>query len=236
MLGEGPNNTVVCLLYHTHFVSTEKPFKFKFISKFSDLKIGNNERTKFVYPTWQNRMDPSLPPEQNRPSWLGCQATLEASFLWPRKVKTSVLRFLIRNSLGRWFLEAVTSQLPFSFHFTFDPAAAFFPGLSFTTSGAAPVVLNNIVHFTFSRTVHFGVSTSFSVFTWADVPNEKQALTSCIFTSFYFNSKNKHTIEVMSNVNSERISFFKCWNCSLKNQNSLTISKFIYKWIVNNEK
>lgn len=71
-----------------------------------------------MYPTCQKSMAPSLPPLQKRPSWLGCQATLDASFLWPRNVWTSWLRFLRSNSFNRWSLDAVTNQLPFSFHFT----------------------------------------------------------------------------------------------------------------------
>lgn len=62
-------------------------------------------------------MEPSEPPEQKRPSCMGCQDTELASFLWPRKTWTSSRRLRMSKSLSRWSLDAVTSQLPLSFHF-----------------------------------------------------------------------------------------------------------------------
>lgn len=41
-----------------------------------------------------------------------------ASFLCPLKTCSSSFRFLMSNSLHRWSRDAVSSQLPFRFHFT----------------------------------------------------------------------------------------------------------------------
>lgn len=41
-----------------------------------------------------------------------------ASFLCPLNTCSSSFRFLMSNSLHRWSRDAVSSQLPFRFHFT----------------------------------------------------------------------------------------------------------------------
>lgn len=70
-----------------------------------------------TYPTFQNRMEPSEPPEANNPSCTGCHDTALASFLWPRNTWTSSLRFRKSNSFSKWSRDAVTNQFPLSFHF-----------------------------------------------------------------------------------------------------------------------
>lgn len=80
--------------------------------------MDEEKKKKISHPTCQNKMAPSEPPLQNRPSWTGCQATLLDSFLCPRKTCTSTFKFLMSNSFRRWSRLAVTNQLPLLFHFT----------------------------------------------------------------------------------------------------------------------
>ncbi len=68
-------------------------------------------------PTCQNMRAPSEPPLAKRPSWQGCQETLEASFLCPRKTCISSRRLRMSKSFNRWSRDAVASQLPLRFHF-----------------------------------------------------------------------------------------------------------------------
>lgn len=70
-----------------------------------------------TYPTFQNSIEPSEPPELKSPSCMGCHETELASFLWPRKTWASSFRLRMSNSLSKWSLEAVISQFPLSFHF-----------------------------------------------------------------------------------------------------------------------
>lgn len=99
------------------------------------------------YPTCQKSRDPSDPPLAKRPSWIGCQATATtkhherrqikqtqlcahrlkmsvsqflpvASFLCPLNTCSSSFRLRMSNSLHKWSRDAVSSQLPFRFHFT----------------------------------------------------------------------------------------------------------------------
>lgn len=88
----------------------------------SVLKIELNYKQIFCrrnlnYPTFQNIIEPSDPPEQKSPSWTGCHDTALASFLCPRNTCTSSRKFLRSKSFKRWSLEAVISQLPLLFHF-----------------------------------------------------------------------------------------------------------------------
>lgn len=69
-----------------------------------------------AYPTFQNKICPSEPPETKRPSWIGCQQTELASFLCPRNVCISSFKLRKSKSFKRWSRDAVISQLPLSFH------------------------------------------------------------------------------------------------------------------------
>ena len=51
----------------------------------------------FSWFTFQNIIEPSLPPLENMPSCIGCQATELASFLCPRNVWISSFMFLVKN-------------------------------------------------------------------------------------------------------------------------------------------
>lgn len=48
----------------------------------------------YTHPTCQKRIEPSDPPLANRPSWWGCHAMHDASFLWPL------------NTCKKWMIKA----------------------------------------------------------------------------------------------------------------------------------
>lgn len=104
-----PNYTVVGLLYRSNLLI--RPAQQKKL-------IATLGLTKTTYPTFQKRSEPSEPPLQKSPSWIGCQATALASFLCPLNVCTSWDRLRKSNSFSKWSLDAVTSQLPLLFHRT----------------------------------------------------------------------------------------------------------------------
>ena len=109
---QGPHDAFMCSFNAADlFVSSEKNFWWELKTGLMWTCDANS------YPTFQKRIWPSEPPDVKRPSWTGCQQTALASFLWPRKVWRSSLRFLKSKSFSKWSLDAVMSQLPLSFHF-----------------------------------------------------------------------------------------------------------------------
>ena len=97
-------------------VSTQ-PISLSVLQKQTLIYLIKNLCLLATYPTFQKSMEPSEPPEQKRPSCIGCHDTELASFLWPRKTCISSRKLRKSKSLSKWSRDAVTSQLPLSFHF-----------------------------------------------------------------------------------------------------------------------